>query len=155
MQELPADDVRAVNPRFAIAAMVIFLSVLILPMLFWGVLKLIPGGTEHFEVELSENRAPFKMPEEIDLKTLTANLESYFNDRIPFRSLLLKTHQDATNALEYPYKESIRPALIRAFFANTPGTVLEPEEADVAGFKAYLNRYLAGLPVERAAVDHL
>lgn len=40
-------------------------------------------------------------------------------------------------------------------FADTPGTVLEPEAADVAGFKAYLNRFLAGLPMERAAVDHL
>ena len=45
--------------------------------------------------------------------------------------------------------------LARKVFAGTPGTVLEPEEADVAGFKAYLNRFLAGLPVERAAVDHL
>ena len=64
-QALPNEDNRdvvPVSPRFAIAAMAIFLSVLILPMLFWGILKLIPGGTEPFEVELSENRAPFKMP---------------------------------------------------------------------------------------------
>ena len=40
-------------------------------------------------------------------------------------------------------------------FAGTPGTVLEPDEQDVAGFKAYLDRFLAGLSVERAAVDHL
>ena len=40
-------------------------------------------------------------------------------------------------------------------FAGAPGTVMKPEEADVAGFKAYLNRFLAGLAVERAAVDHL
>ena len=40
-------------------------------------------------------------------------------------------------------------------FAGTPGTVMEPETADVAGFKAYLSRFLTGLAVERAAVDHL
>lgn len=45
--------------------------------------------------------------------------------------------------------------LAEKIFAGTPGTVLAPEEADVAGFKAYLNRFLAGLSVERAAVDHL
>ena len=45
--------------------------------------------------------------------------------------------------------------LAEKIFAGTPGTVLEPEDQDVAGFKAYLNRFLAGLPVERAAVDHL
>ena len=45
--------------------------------------------------------------------------------------------------------------LAEKVFAGTPGTVLEPDEADVAGFQTYLNRYLAGLPVEQAAVDHL
>lgn len=45
--------------------------------------------------------------------------------------------------------------LADSVFAGTSGTVLEPDEADVAGFKAYLNRFLAGLPVERAAVEHL
>ena len=45
--------------------------------------------------------------------------------------------------------------LAEKIFAGTPGTVLAPEEADVAGFKAYLKRFLAGLSVERAAVDHL
>jgi ribulose kinase len=45
--------------------------------------------------------------------------------------------------------------LAGSVFAGTSGTVLEPDEADVAGFKAYLNRFLAGLPVERAAVEHL
>ena len=40
-------------------------------------------------------------------------------------------------------------------FVNTPGSVLEPDEADVAGFKIYLKRFLDGLSVERAAVEHL
>ena len=40
-------------------------------------------------------------------------------------------------------------------FASTDGTALEPEEADVAGFRTYLNRFLAGLNVELAAVEHL
>ena len=45
--------------------------------------------------------------------------------------------------------------LAEKVFAGTPGTVLEPEAGDVAGFKAYLDRFLAGLPVERAAVEHM
>lgn len=39
-------------------------------------------------------------------------------------------------------------------FAGTPGTVLEPEPADVDGFQAYLERFVGGLAIERAAVDH-
>ena len=40
-------------------------------------------------------------------------------------------------------------------FAGTPGTKLDPEEADVAGFKAYLDRFLTGLAVEKTAVETL
>ncbi len=45
--------------------------------------------------------------------------------------------------------------LDNTIFADTPGTKLDPEEADVAGFKAYLDRFLAGLAVEKAAVETL
>ena len=45
--------------------------------------------------------------------------------------------------------------LDNAIFADAPGTKLDPEEADVEGFKAYLDRFLAGLPVEKAAVETL
>ena len=63
-------------------------------------------------------------------------------------------------ALLAAYLKDGNGAALEAFlaekvFAGTPGTVLEPDEADVAGFKAYLSRFLKGLPVERAAVDHL
>ncbi len=40
-------------------------------------------------------------------------------------------------------------------FADTPGTKLEPDEADVIGFRAYLNRFLTALPIEQAAIDTL
>lgn len=40
-------------------------------------------------------------------------------------------------------------------FADTPGTKLEPDAADVEGFKAYLDRFITGLPVEKAAVETL
>ncbi len=40
-------------------------------------------------------------------------------------------------------------------FADAPGTKLEPEAADVAGFKAYLDRFISALPVEQAAIDTL
>ncbi len=40
-------------------------------------------------------------------------------------------------------------------FAGAQIYVVEPVPADVAGFSAYLDRYRAGLTVERAAVDAL
>ena len=40
-------------------------------------------------------------------------------------------------------------------FAGTPGSVMEPDPVDVAGFKAYLDRFVTGLAVEKAAAKYL
>ena len=40
-------------------------------------------------------------------------------------------------------------------FAGTRVEVADPRPDDVAGFAAYLDRYRAGLAIERAAVDAL
>lgn len=40
-------------------------------------------------------------------------------------------------------------------FGSAEFETTEPDGADVAGFAAYLDRYHAGLEVERAAVDAL
>jgi sugar (pentulose or hexulose) kinase len=35
------------------------------------------------------------------------------------------------------------------------GETIAPDPADVAGFDKYMERYIEGLKIERAAVDHL
>lgn len=50
---------------------------------------------------------------------------------------------------------SLEEYLEQRVFASASGTVLEPEAGDAAGFRAYLNRFLSGLNVERAAIEHL
>lgn len=45
--------------------------------------------------------------------------------------------------------------LQQKIFADAPGSTLAPDEADVAGFAAFLERYKAALHAERAAVEHL
>lgn len=45
--------------------------------------------------------------------------------------------------------------LEKEVFAQAPGAVLEPDEKDAAGFRAYMERFRKGLAVERAAVDYL
>ena len=42
-----------------------------------------------------------------------------------------------------------------AVFADVGLQTAEPDPDDVAGFTAFMRRYVAGLPVERAAVDHV
>lgn len=47
--------------------------------------------------------------------------------------------------------QSLGEYLTTRVFAGAPTTVVEPDPADVAGYAAFLDRYRAGLAVERAA----
>ena len=47
--------------------------------------------------------------------------------------------------------ETLEDWLAKAVFADTSVTCLEPDQADAAGFDAFLERFQAGLQVERAA----
>jgi sugar (pentulose or hexulose) kinase len=39
-------------------------------------------------------------------------------------------------------------------FADTDLLTVDPDPAEVAGFDAFMQRYIAALPVERAAIEH-
>lgn len=45
--------------------------------------------------------------------------------------------------------------LAEEVFAGESGTSMEPDPVDVEGFDQFIARYAKGLPIERAAVDHL
>ena len=49
--------------------------------------------------------------------------------------------------------ETLEEYLNRAVFAQTESETLDPQPEGVAGFKAFLERYRAGLKIEQAAVD--
>lgn len=51
--------------------------------------------------------------------------------------------------------ESLDDFLNQKVFAGKTGAVIAPDPKDVEGFNAFLSRYTAGLPIERAAVDNL
>jgi sugar (pentulose or hexulose) kinase len=51
--------------------------------------------------------------------------------------------------------ESLEAYLAKEVFAAEKGTTIAPDQADVAGFTAFMERYKKGLLIERAAVDGL
>lgn len=51
--------------------------------------------------------------------------------------------------------ESLDDYLSNKVFAGQEGTKMDPDPADVKGFDEFLKTYAAGLPIERAAVDHM
>lgn len=48
---------------------------------------------------------------------------------------------------------SLDKYLADCVFADGEGVVMEPQEADERGFEAFMERYISGLPIERAAVE--
>ncbi len=52
-------------------------------------------------------------------------------------------------------QESLGDYLEERVFVDAQSTTLQPEEKDVAGFRAFMKRYVQGLPVEQAAVKSL
>jgi len=51
--------------------------------------------------------------------------------------------------------EPLEAYLANNVFAGETGTTIAPDQADVGGFAAFMERYKKGLVIERAAVDGL
>jgi sugar (pentulose or hexulose) kinase len=51
--------------------------------------------------------------------------------------------------------ETLENYLERKVFAGNKGLRIEPVEMDVQGFGKFMDRYAAGLKIERAAAEHL
>ena len=54
----------------------------------------------------------------------------------------------------HPTRQSLADYLDTQVFADACLDTSQPQPADVAGFDAFTQRYLAALPVQQAAVDH-
>ena len=76
--------------KIQLMAAAAFMALLILPSLAWGVLCMIgekdPMLMESLDPDLGENRNKASFPESFDPDEFTGQLESYYNDRAPFRN---------------------------------------------------------------------
>ena len=101
-----------INKKFALVSVSVFLCVIILPSLLWYAISFFaPSIADTLDFDTGENRAKTEMPEQINLATLTADAEAYYNDRVPFRAVLYTFQNDFFNALEKPYINHILPFL--------------------------------------------
>ncbi|MEG1505337.1 MAG: hypothetical protein RR369_03245 [Lachnospiraceae bacterium] len=51
--------------------------------------------------------------------------------------------------------ETLDGFLNEKVFVNNQGLKIEPDSKDVEGFELFMKRYAQGLPIERAAVEHM
>ena len=61
----------------------------------------------------------------------------------------------ASYHLNKDQNESLEKFLNQNIFINQEEKIIEPDPEDVAGFEEFMERYKAGLPIERAAVENL
>lgn len=107
---------------YSLITIVMFMALLILPTLVWGVI----GMADHFSLglmssldyDLGENRNKASFPAEYNPDTYPAQVENYYNDRVPFRSFIISANTDFTAMTEDIYKENIRPALISLLYSE-------------------------------------
>ena len=120
----------------------IFAVMLIIPAIIWGALMIacrfspelydkINPPTNESQGMAGKDVAEF--PTTFNIKTYTAEIEAWYDDHLPFRSIVYNSYGDIKAAVEQPYESTIRPALIQLFHSDgSGGGVAElPEETIV------------------------
>ena len=97
----------------------LFLFLIAGPMISWNVLTKFsyknPQIMESLDFDLNEKRLKATISEPVNLETITFELENYYNDRIPFRSILITLKRNIDKILEEPYIKNIEPILLKKF----------------------------------------
>ena len=121
-QEPSDSGVPHVSRAVAIVFIAVFMAILILPTAIWGVLKIAaisnPAIMEKLNFDTGENRQLASFPTECNLKTVASDIEKWYNDNLPFRSVIYSTYDKMDEAIERPYEEALLPALITLFHSN-------------------------------------
>lgn len=104
--------------RFWIVSIVLFLAILIMPTVIWGVGTIV--STDYFremDYDLGEKREKAPMPTSFS-SSYGTKMEAYYNDRLPFRSVIITANRRLTSAIEKPYNDVISPCLVRTFYSD-------------------------------------
>lgn len=122
-------------------SMVLFLCVLILPQTSWLILKLVCGNNaqvmEKLDYDLGENRELTDFPGGGSIRNITSELEAYYNDHAPYRSILITINRRINSKLERAYTLNVQPVLValadRSYMASNTGSEPESSNEGVTG----------------------
>ena len=106
----------------------IFYILLLGPGILWLLLSVF-GVAKHLNFDTGEKRSAHEIAEGTTLGNLTEELELVYNDRVPFRSIMLRMNSGLNYVVEIPYKNAIQPGLI----AMANAAMQEEEGAQTAG----------------------
>lgn len=105
------------------------------PMVSWSILSWLnigyPSIMETLDFDLNEKRNKATLSEAIDLSKVTYEVENYYNDRLPFRSVLISFKRIIDAKIEEPYKDSVEGKLLKLFSKKKRGTLLDENSVTV------------------------
>lgn len=129
--------------QLKIVFIALFVALLVVPSFAWIVISGIAQNSESirekYAFTLKENRELAKWPEFNDIGTYAARINSFYDDHVPFRSLIYTANSNWDDFFERPYSQQIEPKLIAFLYQNK----------DAAGFGSGL---MAELPAFEYAV---
>ncbi len=106
------------------------MMIITIPTIIWGILCL-TGQTDRPEysfIALTENREITAKPSDI---FDTASWEMYYNDRLPFRNVIINFDNNLESGLEKRYRSTVMPVLSKVF-APKKRAPLEPSVASLS-----------------------
>lgn len=100
----------------------VFLVILIMPSAAWGMCRLAgvkePAIMEALDFDLGENRERASFPKEVRLSGITSELEAYYNDHVPFRSVIITINRRINSKFERAYSSKIQPVLVALMYTK-------------------------------------
>ena len=103
---------------YSYISIALFLAILILPTTIWGIGKLLPGNPiDVLNYDLGENRNMATFPTQFT-SSYGLDLEAFYNDHLPFRSVIISANRKVTATTEKPYDEIISPFLVKMFYSK-------------------------------------
>ncbi len=111
------------NKYLNIISSVFFVLLLVLPLPLWLVLN--AASTEGSSLRNliapanTEKRALAELPESIDLSTVTADYEAYYNDHLPFRDMMINYYNEKNSRLESIYRRHIGAGIANILYPET------------------------------------
>ncbi len=108
----------------------IFVAMLVIPTLVWLLLGVFAKDTKaQLDFKLEENRNLASWPEGIS-SDITSEIEAYYNDHAPFRSMMISVEQSLNSATEKYYRDHIRSHIIEVLFPDSDYTASAQGESD-------------------------
>ena len=129
-----AEEHKAKTPQkrgFAIVAISLFMVILILPTIAWGIANIAWGinpAVKEVLAPQTDELAPEEFPDKFDPKTYTADIEAWYNDAVPFRALIMNAYEGMESAIEKPYLDNIRPSLMELFHKGQTVENSQPQD---------------------------